>query len=140
MDNSGTRRTTMSKAMGILLILALFGLEMPVSALGEDLDVQAPAKFYAAGADLLVARPLLAFGAVVPTAGFLATLPLSYPLNQDLKIAEYLVHRPWTYTADRALGDFIPAKNMARRIDNKISSQYQEYFVRVGANRSPDKR
>jgi hypothetical protein len=130
----------MTKAMGVLLILAFFGLGTPVLTLGEDLDRQPPAKFYLAGADLLVARPLLAFGAVVPSAGFLATLPLSYPFNQDLKVVEYLVHRPWTYTADRALGDFIPAKNIATCIDNKISSQYQEYLVRVGANRSPDER
>jgi hypothetical protein len=130
----------MTRAMGIVLIVLLCGLGNCVSAPGEDHDdYQQPAKVYAAGADLLVARPVLAFGAVIPTFGFLATLPVTYPFNQDVKTAEYLMHRPWQYASDRPLGVFLP-KNVTSRIDEKISSQYQAYFIRVGADRSPDAR
>ena len=123
--------------MGIVLIVILCGLGNRVSALGEDHDdYQQPAKVYAAGADLLVARPVLAFGAVIPTFGFLATLPITYPFNQTV---EYLMHRPWQYASDRPLGVFLP-KKVTSRIDEKISSQYQAYFIRVGADRSPDAR
>jgi hypothetical protein len=130
----------MTKALGVSLILALVGLGMPVSTLSEELDVhQPPAKFYTAVPDLLLARPALVLGALVPTAGFWATLPLTKMCKQDMKMAEYLVHRPWSYATDRPLGVFAPS-NIIQPIDEKISTQYQDYFIRVGGNRSPDKR
>ncbi len=130
----------MTKALGIFLILALVSLGMPVSTLSEELDVhQPPTKFYTAVPDLLLARPALVLGALVPTAGFWATLPLTYTFKQDTKLAEYLVHRPWSYATDRPLGVFAP-NNITHRIDQGISSQYQDYFIRVGGNRSPDER
>lgn len=127
--------------MGVFLILAFVGLGKPVLTLGEELaGHEPPAKFYAAVPDLLLYRPILAFGALLPSTGFVASLPITYPSNHDLKAADSLLHRPWSYIADRPLGVFTPNKNIPARIDQGISSQYQEYFVRVGADRSPDQR
>jgi hypothetical protein len=130
----------MIKAMRVFLILALLSLQKPVVTLGAEVDPpQPPAKIYKVVPDLLLYRPLLVFGSLAPTAGFLATLPITRITNKDLKASEYLVHRPWTYSADRPLG-FFPPQNIPARIDEGISLQYQDYFVRVGGNRPPDQR
>ena len=128
----------MKKIIGLFLTLLLSALGSP--ALSQDMDLeihQPPANLLTTVPDLMIVRPLSAMGAVVTTSLFVATLPLTYPLSQDLKISQTLVERPWTYASDRPLGVFIPGESIETQIDSTISKQYQDFFVLVGADRSP---
>lgn len=128
----------MAKFIGILLSLLMVAFWTPVTAPAEDLENnQPPGKVPAAIVDLMVARPLLAVGALIPTSAFVATLPITYTFHRDLQCSQVLVHHPWTYVADRPLGIFAPGKSVAVRIDDKLSEQYRDYFIQAGADRSP---
>ena len=128
----------MKKIIGLFLTLLLSAPGSP--ALSQDMDMefhQPPANLFTTVPDLMIVRPFSAMGAFVTSSLFLATLPLTYPMSQDLKFAQTLVERPWTYVSDRPLGVFAPGESIMTQIDSTISKQYQDYFVLVGADRSP---
>ncbi|MEJ2671845.1 MAG: hypothetical protein P8168_06515 [Deltaproteobacteria bacterium] len=128
----------MKKIIALFLILLVAALASP--ALSQDKDgelCQPPANIFTTVPDLMIVRPLAAAGAIVTTSLFVATLPMTYPLAQDLKLSQILVHKPWTYVADRQMGVFVPKESVEKGIDTAISEQYQVYFVRVGADLSP---
>jgi len=128
----------MKKIIGLFLTLLLAALGSPAFCQDMDLEIhQPPANLLTTVPDLMIVRPLSAMGAVVTTSLFVATLPLTYPLSQDLKISQTLVERPWTYVSDRPLGVFVPGESIETLVDSTISKQYQDYFVLVGADRSP---
>ncbi|MDD5640188.1 MAG: hypothetical protein PHX53_00960 [Syntrophales bacterium] len=101
------------------------GMERPPDKLGPTVP------------DLLIVRPLAAIGALITTSAFVATLPVTFPLGKDVKVSTILLEKPWSYVADRPLGVFAPEKSFSQAIDERISTQYQEYYGRVSANRSP---
>jgi hypothetical protein len=125
----------MTKFIGALL-LVIVTICMPNSAPAGELEInQPPGTVPAALVDLMVVRPLFTAGALIPTSAFLATLPVTYTLNRDLQVAQVLVQKPWMYVGDRPLGIFSPGESITTRIDEKISEQYQEYFIQAGVNR-----
>ena len=128
----------MKKLLVMVASLTMLLLYVTTLSFAEDLEInQPPGKAPAALLDLLVIKPAATLGATATTMAFLGSLPVTYPLERDLQVAEYLVHYPWTYAADRPLGILCPGKNIAVRIDERISEQYLDYFVEAGANRSP---
>ena len=84
--------------------------------------------------DLLLVRPLGAIGALVSSSVFGATLPLTYPLGLDQRVARYLAEKPWEYVSNRPLGVFVPEPNVMLGVDNKINGQYSEFLSRTGAD------
>jgi len=128
----------MKKLLEIIMSIAIIIICMPILSWSEDIEMnQPPGKVPAALLDLMVVRPLGAGGALITTSAFTATLPVTYPLGRDLQVSQVLVQKPWTYVTDRPLGILLPGKSITARIDNKISEQYQEYFIQAGADRSP---
>ncbi|RLA88800.1 MAG: hypothetical protein DRG58_06975 [Deltaproteobacteria bacterium] len=87
--------------------------------------------------DLLLVRPVTMVGSLVSTSAFLATLPFSYPLGQDLKIATVTVERPWNYTSNRPLGVFVPPRPVLDVIDTRISHIHSEFLGRNNVGGDP---
>jgi hypothetical protein len=125
-----------SKKSVLLATLLVFMMAAGTAAAQELVPHQPPDNPITSVPDLILVRPLAAIGALATSTAFFGTLPITYPLGQDQKVAQFLVDKPWQYVSNRPLGVFVPEPNVAVGIDNKINGQYSEFLGRTGADRN----
>ena len=126
----------MRRAASLLIALALFWVwGLGLSWAQEILDRSQAESALKVAPELLVVRPLTAIVALAPTAAFMATLPLTYPLGLDQKAATFLLEKPWEYVGNRAFGAFLLERNVMVGVNGQIDQQYSEFLGRTGADR-----
>lgn len=126
----------MNKMSVLLATLLVFMLTAGTIAAQELVPRHPPDNPVTSIPDLILVRPLAAIGALATSAAFLGTLPITYPLGQDHRVAQILVDKPWQYVSNRPLGVFVPEPNVAVNVDNRINGQYSEFLGRTGADRN----
>jgi hypothetical protein len=84
--------------------------------------------------EILVIRPLTGILALVPSAAFVATLPVTYPLGVSQKASTMLMEKPWEYVGNRPFGVFVLPPSMMAQSNKQIDQQYSEFPGRTGAD------
>ncbi|MDD3580156.1 MAG: hypothetical protein PHW74_03935 [Desulfobacca sp.] len=122
----------------IVTIMACWGILSPVPGWAQEIELREPPdSLVKTVPDLLLVRPVTMVGSLVTTSAFLATLPFSYPLGQDLKIVSVTVEQPWNYTSNRSLGVFLPPRPVVDVVDNHINQIHSEFLNRNNVGGDP---